>query len=357
MHFVDSPAVLEFVGSARCGGAGAAIGTTCPDHFLRTRDPAAVRAVRRRRSRRRATLLARLDGAARGATARDYAGLLRALQARRLAGDARSLPGDRADPGRRPGSRSQKDKATARVAAEFYVNAINVMRGAEGVDALRADLRAGRLRHRVLAARGGQAAAAAEAEEPGGPDRAGHRRRGRDRRRHRAPAARRGRLGRCCSDVDAGGARRGAARAPEGDHGKDRVRGVRCDVTRRGVGARVAARARVREFGGLDILVSNAGHRLGVAVRGDDARGSGSKNIDILATGYFLVSREAFRADEAPGARRLDRVRGQQERAGRLAGRLGLLRGEGGGAAPRALPRARRAPSSASAPTSSTRTR
>ena len=49
---------------------------------------------------------------------------------------------------------------------------------------------AGGLRHRVLAARGGQAAADAEAEEPGRADRHRHRRRRRHRRGHRRAAAR-----------------------------------------------------------------------------------------------------------------------------------------------------------------------
>ena len=35
----------------------------------------------------------------------------------------------------------RKNKQTARVAGEFYINAINVMRGAESLLNLRADLR------------------------------------------------------------------------------------------------------------------------------------------------------------------------------------------------------------------------
>ena len=69
------------------------------------------------------------------------------------------------------------DKQTARVAGEFYLNAINVMRGAEAISAYAADPGEREVPHRVLGARGGQAAAAAEAQAPGGPDRAGHRRR------------------------------------------------------------------------------------------------------------------------------------------------------------------------------------
>ena len=50
-----------------------------------------------------------------------------------------------------------KDKQTARVAGEFYVNAINVMRGAEGALDLRPDRRGREVPHRVLGAGGGQA--------------------------------------------------------------------------------------------------------------------------------------------------------------------------------------------------------
>ena len=49
------------------------------------------------------------------------------------------------------------------------------------------------------------------------------------------------------------------------------------------------------EFGGLDILVSNAGIASLGADRGHRRWRCGTSNIDILATGYFLVSREAFR--------------------------------------------------------------
>ena len=50
-----------------------------------------------------------------------------------------------------------KDKQTARVAGEFYVNAINVMRGAEAVSTYAPIERGGEVPHRVLGAGGGQA--------------------------------------------------------------------------------------------------------------------------------------------------------------------------------------------------------
>src|SRR5207247_7066199 len=126
---IESAEVLEFVGSARAEEL-AARGTTCPDHFLRTKiwplfvpfDPAKETS---------AELLPRLFA------------LIEGYRERYVAYYERC---------KRPGSPAmrdpypvillvpgvgvlsfQKDKPTARVAAEYYVNAINVMRGAEGV--------------------------------------------------------------------------------------------------------------------------------------------------------------------------------------------------------------------------------
>ncbi len=88
----------------------AALGTSCPDHFLRTKirplfvpfEPA--QDGRRRRARPRSTrLLARLP--------RTLRGLLRALQAARLPGDARPLPGARA---RSPASACSPSRRTRR---------------------------------------------------------------------------------------------------------------------------------------------------------------------------------------------------------------------------------------------------
>ena len=55
------------------------------------------------------------------------------------------------------------NKQTARVAGEFYVNAINVMRGAEALSTLRPDPGVREVPDRVLGARGGEAPADAEA--------------------------------------------------------------------------------------------------------------------------------------------------------------------------------------------------
>ena len=106
------------------------------------------------------------------------------------------------------------DKQTARVAGEFYVNAINVMRGAESVSTLRADPRVGEVPHRVLGSEGGQARPHAEAQAPRHPGRAGHRGRVGHRDGDRQPAGRRGRLrgGRRPEDLGAARSRRRAGR-------------------------------------------------------------------------------------------------------------------------------------------------
>jgi rhamnulose-1-phosphate aldolase/alcohol dehydrogenase len=55
-----------------------------------------------------------------------------------------------------------------------------------------------------------------------------------------------------------------------------------------------AFREAVRSFGGVDIVVSNAGIASSAAI-GDTTLEEWSRNQDVLGTGYFLVAREAFR--------------------------------------------------------------
>ena len=189
-HYTDSEVVLEFLSREKLA-ALAELGTSCPDHFLRTKVkplvvdlPAAgvggARCIAR---------LKELHEAYRA----DYQG----YYDRNATPDSPAIRG--ADPAivLVPGVGMfsfGKDKQTARVAGEFYVNAINVMRGAESVSTYAADQRGGEVRHRVLGAGRGQAAADAEAQGAGDPGRAGHRRRLRHRQGHRHPDRRRGRL-------------------------------------------------------------------------------------------------------------------------------------------------------------------
>ena len=48
------------------------------------------------------------------------------------------------------------------------------------------------------------------------------------------------------------------------------------------------------EYGGVDIVVSNAGIASSALVE-DTTLELWNRNMSILSTGYFLVSREAFR--------------------------------------------------------------
>jgi rhamnulose-1-phosphate aldolase/alcohol dehydrogenase len=127
-HYNDSEAVLDFLAHAEHPRL-AGLGTSCPDHFLRTKvkpmvlDLPATASVEESIAR-----LKELHEPYR----EDYQGYY----------DRNATPDSPAIRGADPlivlvpgvGMFSfGKDKQTARVAGEFYVNAINVMRGAEGV--------------------------------------------------------------------------------------------------------------------------------------------------------------------------------------------------------------------------------
>ena len=127
-HFTDSPVVLDFLASAK-HPALAALGTSCPDHFLRTKIRPLLLDV---------PPSAPLDAAVdrlrelHAAYRADY----QAYYQRHATPDSPPMRG--ADPAivLVPGVGMFSfgaDKQTARVAGEFYVNAINVMRGAESV--------------------------------------------------------------------------------------------------------------------------------------------------------------------------------------------------------------------------------
>ena len=98
-----------------------------------------------------------------------------------------------------------------------------------------------------------------------------------------------------------------------------------------------AFRATVEAFGGVDIVVSNAGRGVQRVDRGDDAGRVGAQPRD---PGHRLLPRRTrrLRGHAGPGPRGLDRLRGLQERAGGRSQRGGLLVGQGGRAASRALP-------------------
>src|SRR5690606_8744034 len=72
-----------------------------------------------------------------------------------------------------------------------------------------------------------------------------------------------------------------------GQFGKDVVRAVVCDVTDEAQ-VQAALDACAREFGGLDVLVANAGIASSAALE-DTTIALWNKNYDVLAQGYFLT--------------------------------------------------------------------
>jgi rhamnulose-1-phosphate aldolase/alcohol dehydrogenase len=286
-HFNDSDAVLEFV-NAKNMGPLAALGTSCPDHFLRTKirplvvnfDPAKNN-IDEVLSGLPAQVAAYRD---------DYA----AYYARCKHADSPALRDPNAVVYLVPGVGMitfAKDKATARISGEFYVNAINVMRGASAVSEYRglpeqeafdieywlleeAKLQrmpkskslAGRIAL-VTGAAGGIGSATAERylEE-----------------------------GACVmlADINPDNLKSAHERLAQ-KHGQDVVRSFVMNVTNESAVAASFAETAV-EFGGVDILVSNAGIASSAPVESTTLE-LWNRNMDILSTGYFLVSREAFR--------------------------------------------------------------
>ncbi|NRP71715.1 Dihydroanticapsin 7-dehydrogenase [Ensifer psoraleae] len=286
-HFDDSQAVLDFVTSKDLEPL-AALGTSCPDHFLRTKirplvvdfDPANPDIDK---------TLAGLSEAI-AAYRADYA----AYYERCKRADSPAMRDPNAVVYLVPGVGMitfAKDKATARISGEFYVNAINVMRGASGVSTYVGlpeqeafDIEYWLLEEAKLQRMPKPKSLAGRiALVTGGAGGIG-----------KATANRLMQEGACVvlADIDQT-ALEAAQTELAGRYGKDFVRAVNMNVTSEaaveaGFGDALLA------FGGLDILVSNAGLASSAAIE-DTTLALWNKNIDILTTGYFLVSREAFR--------------------------------------------------------------
>ncbi|MEJ0085623.1 MAG: bifunctional rhamnulose-1-phosphate aldolase/short-chain dehydrogenase [Pseudomonadota bacterium] len=292
-HFDDSETVLDFVGGEKLA-ALAALGTSCPDHFLRTKIW---------------PLVLPFD-AARDSVADLAARVKPAIEAyrERYAKYYESC--------KRPGSPKMRDanpvvylvpgvgmmtfaadKATARIAGEFYVNAINVMRGAASVSTYRGlpeqeafdieywDLEEAKLQRMPKP----KALAGRVALITGGAGGIGL-----------ATARRLMDEGACVviCDID-----RDALSAAETElrkkYGNDVVASSWVDVTRED--AVIAGfRDSAWKFGGVDICISNAGIASAAPVE-DTTLALWQRNMDILATGYFLVARQAFQLFKAQG--------------------------------------------------------
>jgi len=286
-HFDDTPAVLEFVCSKDLQKL-AALGTSCPDHFLRTKIHPLVLAYDPAQDNIEA-VIAGLDGVLEKYRA-DYA----AYYQRCKRANSPAMRDPNAVVYLIPGVgllSFQKDKATARIASEFYVNAINVMREAERVDRYVAlpeqeafDIEYWLLEEAKLQRMPKPKSLAGRvAFVTGGAGGIG-----------RATAQRLLEEGACVllADID----KEALAAAEAGlrsRFGKDMVASQVTDVTSESA-VEAALAAALSHFGGLDIVVSNAGIASSAAVQ-DTSLDLWNRNIAILATGYFLVSRAAFR--------------------------------------------------------------
>ncbi|MFJ9654356.1 bifunctional aldolase/short-chain dehydrogenase [Streptomyces microflavus] len=282
-HFTDSEVVLDFVSRAEHPRL-AALGTSCPDHFLRTKvaplvldlPPTAPLDTTVRR-------LKELHAAYR----EQYA----AYYQRHATADSPAMRG--ADPAivLVPGVGMfsfGKDKQTSRVAGEFYVNAINVMRGAEAVSAYTPieesekfrieywELEEAKLRRMPVP----KPLATRVALVTGAGSGIG-----------KAIAHRLAAEGACVvvADLDTDSAEAVADELG----GPDRAVAVTMNVTDEEEIA-AAFREAVLAFGGVDLVVNNAGISISKPLLETTAKDWDLQH-DIMARGSFLVSREAAR--------------------------------------------------------------
>ncbi|TPW30247.1 bifunctional rhamnulose-1-phosphate aldolase/short-chain dehydrogenase [Pararhizobium mangrovi] len=292
-HFDDSDAVLEFVGSNALDDL-APLGTSCPDHFLRTKirplvvdfdpaDPDVEKTVE--------GLPAAIE-----AYRADYA----AYYERCKRPDSPAMRDPNAVVYLVPGVGMitfARDKATARISAEFYVNAINVMRGASSVSTYRGlpeqeafDIEYWLLEEAKLQRMPKPKPLAGKvAFVTGGGGGIG-----------KATARRLLGEGACVVLADIDEEALGRARAElEDGWSADVIRATRLDVTAE-AGVLYAFAETAVEYGGIDILVSNAGISSASPIE-DTELSLWNRNLEILATGYFLVARQAFRTMKVQG--------------------------------------------------------
>lgn len=280
-HFSDDAVVLEFLESAEHPRLGA-LGTSCPDHFLRTKvkplvldlpaDAPLEQAVDR---------LKELHA--------DYREDYQAYYDRHADADSPALRG--ADPAivLVPGVGMfsfGKDKQTARVAGEFYINAINVMRGAEAISTYAPIEESEKFRIEYWALE--------EAKLARMPKPKSHATRialvtGAASGIGKAIATRLASDGACVVIADLN--LENAQKVAEELGGSDVAIGVQADVTDE---AQIAAAIQdaVLAFGGLDLVVNNAGLSISKPLL-ETTEKDWDLQHNVMAKGSFLVSKAA----------------------------------------------------------------
>jgi rhamnulose-1-phosphate aldolase/alcohol dehydrogenase len=277
-HFTDADVVLDFLASTKLE-ALAELGTSCPDHFLRTKIKPLV--VPRDATEQQLTELHERYRA-------DYA----AYYDRHATPDSPAMRG--ADPLiiLVPGVGMFSygaNKQTARVAGEFYVNAINVMRGAEALSTYDPIPESEKFRIEYWALE--------EAKLQRLPKPKRHAGRialvtGAASGIGRAIATRLAGEGACVviADLDATKATEAAAELGPADVAV----GIACDVTDPAA-VRDAVDATLLAFGGIDLVVNNAGLSISKPLL-ETTEQDWDLQHDVMAKGSFLVAQAAAKA-------------------------------------------------------------
>jgi rhamnulose-1-phosphate aldolase/alcohol dehydrogenase len=282
-HFTDTGVVLDFL-ARREHPRLAALGTSCPDHFLRTKVRPMLLDLPPTAPLEDVVVRLRELHAA-------YRDEYRAYYERHAQPDSPAMRG--ADPAivLIPGVGMFSfgaNKQTARVAGEFYVNAINVMRGAEALSSYAPIPESEKFRIEYWSLEEAKLQrmpkprplATKVAFVTGGGSGIG-----------RAIAIRLAAEGACVvvADIAADTARDAAAEIG----GPDVALGIGCDVTDPAQVERALQDA-ILAFGGVDIVVNNAGLSISKSLF-DTTVDDWDLQHDVMARGSFLVAREAAR--------------------------------------------------------------